>query len=159
MYGSCPDFVRFREKTFQSAIFCHSNACNFGYTKEHVMKEPVEMPDSEQDNLKNHAEESRWIKLAKAYQRIPVFGKLPAQSVSMFLAGALGILLAILFPQKECTCQDQFTDQKLEAMARQGNQAVRRYLAQKDNPINCAGRRLELLKELEKEKNKGHPKR
>jgi hypothetical protein len=67
--------------------------------------------------------------------------------------------MSILFPQKDCTCEDQFTDQKLEAMARQGNQAVRRYLAQKDNPINCAGRRQELLQELGKEKSKGHLKR
>lgn len=123
------------------------------------MKKPAEIPDNKRDDSTSHSEESRWIKLAKAYQRIPVLGKLPAQSVSMLLAGLLGIVLAILFPQKECTCEDQFTDQRLEAMARQGNQAVRRYLAQKDNPINCAGRRLELLKELEKEKNKGHPKR
>lgn len=123
------------------------------------MKKPGDIPDNEQDDLTNHSEESRWLRLARAYHRIPILGRLPAQVFAGLLVGALAILMSILFPQKDCTCEDQFTDQKLEAMARQGNQAVRRYLAQKDNPINCAGRRQELLQELEKEKSKEHLKR
>ena len=122
------------------------------------MKVSGYIPDNEQNGSTNHSEESRWLRIARAYHRIPILGKLPAQVLVGILVGALAILLAALFPQKDCTCEDQFTDQKLEAMARQGNQAVRRYLAQKDNPINCAGRRKELLEQLEKEKNKDHPK-
>lgn len=123
------------------------------------MKKPTEIPDNKRDDRPRPSEESKWFRLARAYHRIPILGRIPARVMGGVVAGALGILLGILFPQKDCTCEDQFTDQKLEAMARQGNEAVRRYLAQKDNPINCAGRRLELLKELEKEKNKGHPER
>lgn len=115
------------------------------------------MQDNGQDAPTYHSGESRWLRAARAYQRLPVLGKLPAQILGGLLVGALAILLAILFPQKNCTCEDQFTDQKLETMARQGNQDVRRYLAQKDNPINCAGRRKELLEQLEKEKKKNHP--
>lgn len=122
------------------------------------MKVSGYVPDNEQDGSANHSEEGRWLRIARAYHGIPILGKLPAQVLMGILVGTLAILLAVLFPQKDCTCEDQFTDQKLEAMARQGNQAVRRYLAQKDNTINCAGRRKELLEQLEKEKNREHPK-
>lgn len=122
------------------------------------MKKSGEIPDTGQDAPANYSQESRWLRIARAYHRVPILGRLPAQVLGGLLVGALAILLAFLFPQKDCTCEDQFTDQKLEAMARQGNRAVQRYLAQKDNPINCAGRRKELLEQLEKEKNKGHPK-
>ena len=159
MYGSYPDYVQFREKTFSGAIFCHRNDCKFEYAKEQQMKSPEDTPDNVQDDLTIHSAESRWLRLARAYHRIPVLGRLPARFWVFLLTAALAVLLNILFPPGECTCEDQFTDQKLEAMARQGNQAVRRYLAQKDNPINCAGRRQELLQELEKEKDKGHLKR
>ncbi|MDR3697706.1 hypothetical protein [Mucilaginibacter sp.] len=122
------------------------------------MKKTGDIPYDELMYPTNQSEESKWLRLARAYHRIPILGRLPAQVLAALLVGGLAILLAVLFPQKDCTCEDQFTDQKLEAMARQGNQAVRRYLAQKDNPINCAGRRQELLQELEKEKNKSHAK-
>jgi hypothetical protein len=122
------------------------------------MKKPGEIPDTGQGDSANHTEENRWLRIVRAYHRVPILGRIPGQILMGLLVGALAILLAALFPQKDCTCEDQFTDQKLEAMARLGNQAVRRYLAQKDNPINCAGRRKELLEQLEKEKNKGHPK-
>jgi hypothetical protein len=123
------------------------------------MENPGDMQDNGQDDLTYHSRESRWLRAARAYHRIPLLGRLPGLVVMGLLIAAVAILLAILFPQKDCTCEDQFNDQKLEAMARPGNQAVKRYLTQKDNPINCAGRRQELLQELEKEKNKGHPKR
>jgi len=122
------------------------------------MKKPEEIQGTGQGDSANHTEENRWLRIARAYHRIPILGKLPTQVLGGLLVGALAILLAVLFPQKDCTCEDQFTDRKLEAMARQGNQAVQRYLAQKDNPINCAGRRKELLEQLEKEKKKDHPK-
>lgn len=123
------------------------------------MDAPDQIPVSGGDDLANHSKESWLLRITRAYHRIPVLGKLPARFWILLLAAAMGILLAILFPQGDCTCEDQFTDQKLETMARQGNQAVKRYLAQKDNTINCAGRREELLQELEKEKNKSHLKR
>lgn len=123
------------------------------------METPGQIQDSGEDNLANHSKESRLIRLVRAYQRIPLLGRLPGRFWIILLTAALAILLNIIFPPGDCTCEDQFTDQKLEAMARQGNQAVKRYLAQKDNPINCAGRRQELLQELEKEKNKSHPMR
>ena len=118
------------------------------------MDTPDQIPDSGRNDLANHSKESWLLRIARAYHSIPVLGKLPARFWIFLLAAALAILLTILFPQGDCTCEDQFTDQKLEAMARQGNQAVKHYLAQKDNTINCAGRRQELLQELEKEKNK-----
>ena len=123
------------------------------------MKKPTEIPDNKRDDRPNSSEESKWLRLARAYNSIPILGRLPVRVWAILPAAGLAILLNILFPPGNCTCEDQFTDQKLEAMARQGNEAVQRYLAQKDNPINCAGRRLELLKELEKEKNKEHSKR
>lgn len=123
------------------------------------MKKPTEIPDNKRDDQPNPSEENKWLRLARAYHRIPILGRLPVRFWTILPAAGLAVLLNILFPPGDCTCEDQFTDQKLEAMARQGNQSVRRYLAQKDNPINCAGRRLELLQELEKEKNKGHRKR
>lgn len=115
------------------------------------------MQEDQQEDLTSHSPESRWLGPARAYRRIPILGRIPAQCLAA-LAAALSILLAVLSPEKNCSCRNQFTDQKLEAMARQGNQAVKRYLAQKDNPINCAGRRLELLEALEKRQNKDYPK-
>ncbi len=123
------------------------------------MEIPDQMPDSGADDLANQSKKSRLIRLAQAYHRIPLLGRLTARFWIFLLTAALAVLLNILFPPGDCTCEDQFTDLKLEAMARQGNQAVKHYLAQKDNTINCAGRRQELLQELEKEKNKSHLKR
>jgi len=121
-------------------------------------EKPVDLPGNAQEDLTSHSPESRWLGSARAYRRIPIVGRIPAQGLTGLAAAALSILLAVLSPEKNCSCRDQFTDQKLEAMARQGNQAVKRYLAQKDNPINCAGRRLELLEALEKQQNRDHPK-
>jgi len=123
------------------------------------METPDQIPVNGDDDLVNYSKDSRLIELVRAYRRIPVIGRLHARFWVFLLTVALAILLNVLFPPGDCTCEDQFTDQKLEAMARQGNHAVKSYLAQKDNPINCAGRRKELLQELEKEKNKDHYKR
>jgi hypothetical protein len=158
MYGSYPDFARFREKTFSGPFFVTTATVILDMQKAGSEK-PGDIPENERDELTNHSEASRWLRLARAYHRIPILGRLPARAWAFLLAVALAVLLNILFPPGDCTCEDQFTDQKLEAMARQGNQAVQHYLSQKDNPINCAGRRQELLQELEKEKNKGHRKR
>jgi hypothetical protein len=114
----------------------------------------MEDPEQMQDSYQNFG--NRWLRLVKRYQQIPVLGSLnPFFLVAIMLA----VILAFLTPRGNCTCEDQFTDEKLEAMARNGNTDVRTYLAQKDNPFNCAGRRLELLKKLQKEKEKsGLPK-
>lgn len=114
------------------------------------MENPEQMQDSDQKFG------NRWVRLVKRYQQIPVLGRLnPFSLVAIMLA----VILVILTPRGNCTCEDQFTDEKLEAMARNGNTDVRTYLAQKDNPFNCAGRRLELLKKLQKEKERsGLPK-
>ncbi|MFI5138334.1 MAG: hypothetical protein ACHQIM_10955 [Sphingobacteriales bacterium] len=123
------------------------------------METPGQIPDNGGDDSANHSKESWLLSAVRAYHRIPVLGRLPVRFWIFLLTAALAILLNVLFPPGDCTCEDQFNDQKLEAMARQGNRAVQHYLAQKDNTINCAGRRQELLEELEKDKNKDHPKR
>jgi hypothetical protein len=123
------------------------------------METTGQMPINLKNDLTTHSKESRWLRVATAYHRIPILGRLPAQVLGGLIVATLAILLAVLFPQGDCTCEDQFTDQKLEAMARRGNQAVKSYLAQKDNTINCAGRRKELLQELEREKIKDYSKR
>jgi hypothetical protein len=159
MDGSTPGFVRFREISSGWPNILIKSIITLYQQTNNQMETPDQIPDSGGDDLANQSKESRLVRLVRAYQRIPVLGRLPGRFWIFLLTAALAILLNILFPPGDCTCEDQFTDQKLEVMARQGNQAVRRYLAQKDNPINCAGRREELLQELEKEKNKGHPKR
>lgn len=116
------------------------------------------MADNGQNDLADQLKESRWLKIARAYRRIPLLGRLPVDVLALLLGAVLAVLMAVFFPQKDCSCGDRFADPKLEAMARQGNQAVRRYLEQKDNTINCAGRRKELLQELEKERKRGHRK-
>lgn len=99
--------------------------------------------------------ESSWLRFVKAYRRIPLLGRIdPVKLLTFFFIVIIETLLIVVFPPGNCTCEDQFTDQKLEALARHGNPDVRRYLAQKDNTINCAGRRKELLQQLEKKKKK-----
>ena len=159
MGGSPPGFVRFREIGSGWPNILIKSIITLYQQTSNQMETPCQIPVNGENDLTTHSKESRWLRVARAYHRIPILGRLPAQVLGGLLVAALAILLAILFPQGDCTCEDQFTDQKLETMARQGNQAVRHYLAQKDNTINCAGRRQELLQQLEKEKNKGHPKR
>ena len=105
--------------------------------------------------------------LLGAYMRIPLLRRIDPVKLCMFLLIML-IETALLrlflppgwpIPVVTCTCEDQYSDTTLEAMAKAGNQDVKRYLAQKDNPINCAGRRKELLDQLEKAKHKSQPKR
>lgn len=112
------------------------------------MERKMSITEKEEDTPK----ESRWLLIARRYKRIPI---LKGMNPFAILAMILCVTLAILFPQKECTCEDHFTDQKLEVMAKQGNRAVRNYLQQRDNPINCAERRRQLLQELEKEDKQG----
>lgn len=114
------------------------------------MENPQQVQDSDQ-KLRNN-----WMRLVKRYQEIPIIGRINPFSLIPIL---LAIILVILTPRSNCTCEEQLTDDKLEAMAQNGNTDVRTYLAQKDNPFNCAGRRLELLKKLQKEKeSSGLPK-
>jgi hypothetical protein len=99
--------------------------------------------------------ESKWLRFVRAYRRIPFLRRIdPVKLLTFFFIVVIETLLIVAFPPGNCTCEDQFTDQKLEALARQGDPDVRRYLAQKDNTINCAGRRKELLQQLEKKKKK-----
>jgi len=104
-------------------------------------------------------EEGRLVRLLNWYRQIPVIGKIPVRVLMGLLVAALAILLAVLFPQGDCTCEDQFDDPKLQTMAKAGDQQVKQYLAQKDNTINCAGRRKELLEHLKQKKTKAQLKR
>jgi len=121
--------------------------CKFELKKNVQMENPEQMQDSDQKFG------NRWVRLVKRYQQIPVLGRINLFSLIPVL---LAIILVILTPRSNCTCEEQLTDEKLEAMAQNGNTDVRTYLAQKDNPFNCAGRRLELLKKLQKEKERSN---
>ncbi len=99
--------------------------------------------------------ESKLTRFLKWYNRVPLLRKVPPSSLFSFIVVvSMTALLRLFFPPGECTCEDQFIDPKLEAMADSGNQEVKQYMAQKDNPINCAGRRKELLEQLQRKKNK-----
>lgn len=67
---------------------------------------------------------------------------------------ALAACMAILFPRKNCTCEDQVTDLRLETLARQGNKQVMHYQQERESVITCAAKREELLRKLEKEKKR-----
>jgi len=131
------------------------------------MKTTDQQPDDgghDFDSYDKHYEakkESRLLRFNKAYQRIPVLRKIsPFKLFMVIMMIVIETLLIKIFPPGDCTCEDQFTDdKKVEALAKAGNQDAKHYLAQKDNALNCAGRRKELLDQLEKEKNKNHPKR
>ncbi|MEO6521553.1 MAG: hypothetical protein ABIN91_07745 [Mucilaginibacter sp.] len=118
----------------------------------------------EHNEMKNES----WLnRVLRAYMRIPLLRKIDPVKLCVFLLIMLieTTLLRLFMPPGwpipvvTCTCEDQYSDTTLEAMAKAGNQDVKRYLAQKDNPINCAGRRKELLDKLEKAKHKSQPKR
>lgn len=79
------------------------------------------------------------------------------QSLFGIIAIVIGAGLAALFPQKNCTCEDQITDLRLETLARQGNKQVMYYQRERESVIICAAKREELLKKLEQEKRR-HPK-
>jgi len=112
------------------------------------------------DELNETKKESRLLGFYRAYQRVPVLRKIsPIKLCMVIMMIVIETLLMKIFPPGDCTCEDQFTDdKKVEALAWAGNQDAKHYLAQKDNALNCAGRRKELLDQLEKEKNKNHPK-
>lgn len=143
MSGSCPYFVRFGEKKFSGSK--NGPLTNVILVMQRTGNEkPVDMPEDAHEDLTSHSPESRWIRMGHAYRRIPILGWIPAQGLAG-LAAVLSILLAILFPQKELFGRDQYTDQKLEAMARQGNQAVKRYLAQKRQSDQLCGQKTGTL--------------
>jgi hypothetical protein len=124
--------------------------------------------DVESDDEHNEMQQENWLaRLLRAYMRIPLMRRIDPVKLCMFLVIMLveTVLLKYFLPPGwpipvvTCTCEDQYSDAKLEAMAKAGNEDVKRYLAQKDNPINCAGRRRELLEQLEKAKHKSQPRR
>ncbi len=117
--------------------------------------------DSDSDGEQNPAQkESRLFRFHRAYQRVPLLRKIsPFKLCMIIMVIVIETLLIKLFPPGDCTCGDQFTDdKKVEALSKAGNEDAKHYLAQKDNPLNCAGRRKELLDQLEKERSKKHPK-
>ncbi len=74
-------------------------------------------------------EEGRLVRLLNWYRQIPVIGKIPVRVLMGLLVAALAILLAVLFPQGDCTCEDQFDDPKLQTMAKAGDKQVKEKLA------------------------------
>jgi len=76
------------------------------------------------------------------------------QSLFGIIAVVIGVGLAAMFPQKNCTCEDQITDLRLETLARQGNKQVMHYQRERESVIICAAKRVELLKKLEQEKRR-----
>lgn len=90
----------------------------------------------------------KWMKLAIWYKRTPVLKHIDPFGIMMAI---LAIILAVIFPQGDCTCGDQIADQKLEVMGKQGNKEVQHYMQSRDNAILCASKRQELLKKLERE--------
>ena len=86
-----------------------------------------------------------WIKLRKP-ERKEIY-----HSLFNLTALALAACLAILFPRKNCTCEDQVTDLRLETLARQGNKQVMHYQQERESVIVCAAKREELLKRLEQQ--------
>lgn len=86
-----------------------------------------------------------WLKLRKPER------KESYQTLFSFIAVFLGVGLATLFPQKNCTCEDQVTDLRLETLARQGNKQVINYQQERESVIICAAKREELLKRLEQQ--------
>ncbi|WP_316846499.1 hypothetical protein [Pedobacter psychrodurus] len=77
------------------------------------------------------------------------------QTLYGFITVIIAVGLAILFPQENCTCEDQVTDLRLETLARQGNRQVIHYQQQRESVIICAAKREELIKRLkEQEKHR-----
>lgn len=89
-----------------------------------------------------------WMKFQKP-ERGEVY-----QSLFGIIAVIIGVGLAAIFPQKNCTCEDQITDLRLETLARQGNKQVMHYQQERESVITCAAKREELLRKLEKEKKR-----
>jgi len=89
-----------------------------------------------------------WMKFRKP-ERGEVY-----QSLFGIIAVFIGLGLAAIFPQKNCTCEDQITDLRLETLARQGNIQVMHYQRERESVIICAAKREELLKKLEQEKRR-----
>ncbi|RZJ92625.1 MAG: hypothetical protein EOO20_01130 [Chryseobacterium sp.] len=75
------------------------------------------------------------------------------QTLYGFITVIIAVGLATLFPQKNCTCEDQVTDLRLETLARQGNRQAIHYQQQRESVIICAAKREELIKRLKEQEN------
>lgn len=104
------------------------------------------------ENQQTHNEKpqhGRWIRAALWYRRTPVLKHIDPIAFPVIL---ISIMLLLIFPRGECTCEEQLPDKSISAMAVKGNAEALSYLNAKDNALLCAARRQELLRKLEEEK-------
>lgn len=93
----------------------------------------------------------KWIRAALWYRRTPVLRHIDPIAFPVIL---VGMMLVVIFPRGECTCEEQVPDQAISAMAVKGNKEAQLYLNSRDNALLCAARRQELLRKLENSKQK-----
>ncbi|RYZ18694.1 MAG: hypothetical protein EOO10_25380 [Chitinophagaceae bacterium] len=89
----------------------------------------------------------KWMRLAIWYKNVPILKHVNP----LFLLMILYVFLLILFIKpSNCTCEDQYPDQELSTLAKEGDEKVAAHLSARDNALLCESRRQELLKELER---------
>ncbi|RYD98760.1 MAG: hypothetical protein EOP54_06570 [Sphingobacteriales bacterium] len=111
----------------------------------------MENQQTNKDAVNGKPKHGKWIMAAIWYRSNPILKHINPLAFPMLL---VAMLLVVIFPRGECTCEEQVPDQTISAMAVKGNKEARLYLNSRDNALLCAARRQELLKKLENSKQK-----
>lgn len=109
----------------------------------------MENQENNKDVPNDNPKDGKWISLALWYRGNPVLKHIDPFAFPVIL---VGIMLAVIFPRGDCTCEEQLPDKAISEMAVSGNAEARLYLNARDNALLCAARRQELLKKLEDDK-------
>ncbi len=106
----------------------------------------MENQQTNKDAVNGKPKHGKWIRAAIWYRGNPVLKHIDPFAFPVIL---VAMLLVLIFPRGECTCEEQLPDKTISAMAVKGNTKALRYLNAKDNALLCAARRQDLLKKLQ----------
>lgn len=100
------------------------------------------------------SQDNAWIKMGRLYRSVPILGFInPLFFPAIILAG-LFVYTLIYSEEPVCTCEQQIRDDELMTIGKAGNKEVQAYLNHIDDYLNCEAKRQELLKELERKKQR-----